>query len=236
MPAVATTTTMGGKEDVPVKKLTSITTEDQNIKFNYDSNGKLIKVTNGTEYADFTWNANSIIVTNHDDNAETSEISLVNGKISKTSTKYADEDEPDYENITYSGNYLTQMQGYKNLQYTWENGNITKCVKTYEDEDENVTYTCSYYTDKQNTHNLFFINELEDINLYRITCDSYGYLLLLVQPNLIGTPNKNFLKSVNDGEVTTNYTYEFDSDGYPTKITATSSDSTNPTIYNLTWE
>ena len=70
----------------------------------------------------------------------------------------------------------------------------------------------------------------------------WGDLLLKAHPNLLGATNKNLLKSVkkDDGRMSRNFTYELDSEGYPTKITEELDEDGNgnfeTTTYTLTWE
>ena len=98
-----------------------------------------------------------------------------------------------------------------------------------------MAYTYTYYTDKVNKHSSI---DIEDLRLYDAIPVEYGNLLLMAHPNLLGTSNKNLIKSVTrtgtSNDYTYNYTYELDSDGYPTKITEKSDVRT--TVYTLTWE
>lgn len=62
----------------------------------------------------------------------------------------------------------------------------------------------------------------------------------MAHPNLLGTTNKNLLKNVTSSNGwTENYSYEIDSEGYPTKIIVTETDkydSSYSSTYTLIWQ
>lgn len=223
----------GGGSITSGKKLVRISSEYVTINFTYGEDGKLARATrnvNGnSEYIDLDWSGNTITLTTHarwDENPCT--ITLDNGKISK-----ATDGEETYK-AAYSGNYLSQITGYNINKYTWENGNIVN----YKEISEGNTYNCTYYTDMPNKHSVFDVDALgfDDAILAE-----YGNLLIMAHPTLFGLNNKNLLKSVTDSEgYTVSFTYELDSDGYPTKITETRKesqyDSGSREVYTLTWE
>lgn len=227
----------GGGSITNGKKLVSISSEYETIKFTYGEDGKLIRASYGdsygdSEYINLDWSGNTITLTTHASwNENPCTITLDNGKISK-----ATDGEETYK-TTYSGNYISQITGYNINKYTWENGNIVK-YEEVDDEGKTKYNTCTYYTDKPNKHSVFDVDALgfDDGILAE-----YGNLLIMAHPTLFGLSNKNLLKSVtrNDG-YTYSFTYELDSDGYPIKISETEKknehDSANPKVYTLTWE
>lgn len=212
-----------GKRLVSIAEIEHYTTE---TTFTYDADGKLVKATNGNTTDEFAWGENSINITEHYSRYEDDKtfVSLANNKISSYIAGSGEDG-----SCTYSGNKLVKV---RHGEYTWENGNITK-FKTGDDD----TYTCTYYTDKVNKHPIV---DIEALRLYyAIGGLEYGdEWLLVAHPSLIGTTNKNLLKSVvgNDGW-TRSYEYELDKDGYPTKIVETYGyPNDNKTTYIITWE
>lgn len=221
----------GGISITSGKKLMSVSSNyGTTIKFVYGEDGKLTRASRGnSEYISLDWSDNTITLTTHASWSENPcTITLDNGKISK-----ATDGEETYK-AAYSGNYLSQITGYNINKYTWENGNIVN----YKEISEGNTYNCTYYTDMPNKHSVFDVDALgfDDAILAE-----YGNLLIMAHPTLFGLNNKNLLKSVTDSEgYTVSFTYELDSDGYPTKITETwkesQYDSGSREVYTLTWE
>lgn len=119
--------------------------------------------------------------------------------------------------------------------WSWGNDNISKF--SYYDGRETITCTCTYYADKENKHSTIDINALR---LYYICGIECADLLLMAHPNLLGTTNKNLLKSVTSSDGwTENYSYEIDKEGYPTKIIVTETDkydSSYSSTYTLIWQ
>lgn len=78
------------------------------------------------------------------------------------------------------------------------------------------------------------------LRLYHICGIEYADLLLMAHPNLLGTTNKNLLKSVTSSDGwTENYSYEIDKEGYPTKIIVTETNeygSSYNDTYTLIWQ
>ncbi|MFA9215348.1 MAG: hypothetical protein ACEQSR_16170 [Candidatus Methylacidiphilales bacterium] len=95
--------------------------------------------------------------------------------------------------------------------FTYTNGNLTTMEES--DGTTNTVYTYDYFTDKTN-------------NLSKVDLD---YMFM-------GNSNKNLVKTeFTDGEITTNYSYNFDSNGKVTKKIATSTiGEVNQTNYSWT--
>lgn len=218
----------GGGSITSGKKLMSINYDAETINFVYGEDGKLDQTTYIDKYNErysgsinYSWNGNTITATKKENGRTNSyTIKLQDGKISSTNAI-----DGYVEAITYSGNYIKEIEGYFSDKYTWENGNITKI-------DDNINIT--YYTDKVNKHSS--IIDVSVLNLDHASFDLND--LIMAHPNLVGTSNQNLIKSVtytdtsHDG--TANYSYELDKDGYPTKITET--DGSDTTVYTLTWK
>ena len=223
----------GGGSITSGKKLMSISADDgATASFVYGEDGKLNKALrkegDKPDYIDVAWNGNSITITTHASwKKNPCTITLKDGKISTA------DDGESIQLTSYSGNFLAKTTGDCDKKYFWKDGNITKVI-----EDEMV-YTYTYYTDKVNKHSSI---DIEDLGLCEAIPAESGNLLLMAHPNLLGTGNKNLIKSVTctgtyNGytyNYTYNYTYELDSDGYPTKITEKS--DTETLVYTLTWE
>lgn len=214
------------------KKLMSISEDDGEdessiTNFVYGTDGKLIKTT-GKYNVNFSWNGNTIILTSQGEEPDT--ITLKDGKIFSANT-------------VYTGNCISKfLNTYGNTEFTWQEGNIIQTVEEDLPTHDCFYYTSTYYTDKINKHPIF---DFEGLRLTNIFSSDYGDLLLMAHPELLGTSNKNLIKSVTETNKehsytdTTNYTYEFDADGYPTKITETEVDSDDEpsiTVYTLTWK
>lgn len=221
----------GGGSITSGKKLISINYDAETINFVYGEDGKLDQTTYIDKYNDsysgsinYSWNGNTIIATRKE-NGRTSSytIKLQDGKIATTNTNAGFN-----QAVTYEGNYIKEINGYHSAKYTWENGNITNI------DDNDIIFT--YYTDKVNKHSTIDVSALQ--------LDRASFCLndlIMAHPNLVGTSNKNLLKSVtwayyigSYDDYITNYSYELDKDGYPTKITETKVSGT--TVYTLTWK
>ena len=221
----------GGGTVTTGKLLRSMTKKDGHSTYTstfiYNANKQLTSATSGYdgERINATWSDNSIIVeTIASWKEEPATFSLEKGIVISTITG------SDAETLTYdSSNHLTKISGYTNCTWSWTNGNISQF--SYLDNGETLTYICTYYTDKENKHPIV---DIDALRLYYVCGIEWGDLLLKAHPNLLGTTNKNLLKSVtrNDGW-SRSYTYEVDSEGYPTKIVETDG---GDTTYTLIWQ
>ena len=206
--------------------------------FNYDDNRLLKTASVGPDSLEFEWLDSEICIRSYNRNTKkffnSTKIILNNGII--VSNPWGS----DTTYLYYDNNaHLTELQindGYKNL-WLWENDNITTFMRrqtNYETSKHDTTiYTCTYHPDLINRHPtietwLLGFNSFSNISSSR--------LLLLAHPNLIGTYNKNLLKSFRNYT----YTYELDSEGYPIVITETfhhpTSDYSMTTKNTLIWQ
>lgn len=109
------------------------------------------------------------------------------------------------ESVTFLGNTSETTRNY-----TYTNGNLTTMNES--DGTNNTVFTYDYFTDKTN-------------NLSKVNLDNM----------FVGNSTKNLIKTeFTNGEITTNYTYNFDSNGKVTKQIATNtSGEVNQT--NFSW-
>ncbi len=110
------------------------------------------------------------------------------------------------ESVTFLGSTTVTSRNY-----TYTNGNLT--TMTESDGTTNTVFTYDYYTDKTN-------------NISKVNLDNM----------FVGNSNKNLVKTeFTDGDITTNYTYNFDSNGNVTKQIATGIDGeVSQTNFNWT--
>ncbi len=205
------------------KLLRSMATDDNhNYLFSYNEKKQLISATLDKDKITVKWSDSDINVetTSSHLEEEPEDFIIKNGII----TSMIGDNETN--TLSYDSNkHLIKVSGYNIRGYNycsswvWENGNISKFSRNNNGE----TYTCTYYTDKENKHSTI---DIDALRLYDISGIGCGDLLLIAHPNLLGTTNKNLLKSVtrNDGW-SRNYTYEVDSEGYPIKIIETETDN-----------
>ena len=200
--------------------------------FSYNEKKQLISATLGGDKINVKWSDSYIIVETISTSFEEEPANFIikNGII--TSTVW----DRGIETLTYDNNkHLIKISEDKTCMWSWENDNISKF--SYNDANETITTTCTYYADKENNHSVIDINALR---LYYICGIEYADLLLMAHPNLLGTTNKNLLKSVTSSDGwTENYSYEIDKEGYPTKIIVTETDkydNSYSSTYTLIWQ
>lgn len=223
----------GGGTVVSDKVLRSITEDDSDsYLFSYNEKKQLISAAVDRDKINVKWSDSDIIVETISPyfEEEPADFIIKNGIITSTVC------DGGIESLTYDNNkHLTKISGDRTCMWSWENGNISKF--SYNDAGETISCTCTYYTDKENKHSTIDINALK---LYYICGIEWADLLLMAHPNLLGTTNKNLLKSVTSSDGwTENYSYEIDSEGYPTKIIVTETDkydSSYSSTYTLIWQ
>lgn len=226
------------------KKLSSIEDEyNYKTTFNYDGN-KLVTVKDGTEQTiTFTYSGNTVVMKSvYRNETETYTLNIgSNGFITDGTVEYVEEDgSKDRGSFTckYNGDYLIAIEttgeyGYDNYKITWTDGNITKVVNEYKEDNypaESRTYTSTYTTDA-NVAGLSFFEEAG------VDVDELEYAYYA---GLLGKPTKNLLKSNDDGDgYVFSYSYEFNADKYPTKITESESyngNSSHSSFKTLTYK
>ncbi|MBS6966056.1 hypothetical protein [Bacteroides sp.] len=215
------------------KLLRSMSEDDNNnYLFSYNEKKQLISATLGEDKINVKWSDSDIIVETISTSfkEEPANFIIKNGIITSTVG------DKETETLTYDNNkHLIKISGDKTCMWSWENDNISKF--SYNDAKETSTLSCTYYADKENKHSTIDINALR---LYFICGIEYVDLLLMAHPNLLGTTNKNLLKSVTSSDGwTENYSYEIDKEGYPTKIIVTETDkydNSYSSTYTLIWQ
>lgn len=188
--------------------------------FTYNDNGKLIEATElatggSSRTEKFAWGDNTIKINGtyqlSSDPARnyTSTCTFENGLVQLSE---------DGERFSYnSANRLIQYAG---LSFTWDKDKLVSISSGYSD----VTYTYGESCKK----GYFLVFDMED-------------LLFMAHPELAGIRTKQLPTSAtytyednNSSAETSSYTYEFDPDGYPTKITISGKNDTY--THTLTWK
>lgn len=222
---------VNGENPSTNKLLRSIKTDDSELKlFTYNSKGQLTKVTCGYNTMTLEWTDSGIYLSTTAYGTEIEAIlSLKDGIIVRSSSDY------NSMKITYDNSkHIIKTVDEDNdtwSSYTWDSNNIISF-------DSN--YSCTYYTDIRNVHPTVEIRclDLETVcPLEKVTIDVED--LLIAHPNLIGESCKNPIKSISDDSETTSFTYEFDNEGYPTKIIEKETSeygASTTTTFILTWE
>ncbi|MEY8685224.1 DUF4595 domain-containing protein [Bacteroides sp. AN502(2024)] len=238
------------------KLLLRMTTTDSGnrpFQFNYNEKRQLtsIPVTPWDEKLDIEWLNSKVLAktVRTSDNSSLEEayftIDKEKGVVTHTDVMWVG----DYRGLqtttlTYDkDNHLIKTSGAHKCTWSWENGNVVKFT-LYSNDGVTIDHTCTftYHTDKENKHPVM---DIEWVGFYYTSTTEMADKLFVVHPYLLGTPNKNLLKSVTrtdychnpKREWTTSFTYEFDSDGYPIKVIRNSDDSKygNET-YTLMWD
>lgn len=217
----------GGSTAVSGKLLLKMTGywSDTTLQFSYNEKRQLtsVSVTPWGSKLDIEWLNSKVLVKTSDRSfEEEAYLTIDKGIVTRADVR---EDGGDFwtNTLTYDkDNHLIKASDGDNCTWSWKNGNVVKFTRYYDDGAEIKSSTFTYYTDKENKHPVM---DIDWVDFGRAVPSEMGELLFLVYPKLLGTLNKNLLKSVttvypNGGEPTqtTNFTYEFDSEGYPTKI------------------
>jgi YD repeat-containing protein len=205
-------------------------------EYSYDSKGKLLSANRrdsdyGREYT-ITWGANKIIESG---NRDAITYTLEDGLITHTS----DSDGGDLENATFTYNankQLIKLQYSENeyTVFTWQGEKLTKMTWNFSDED---IYELSYSGKTCKGYLPIMVWNVDDLRP-----------LLEAHPELVGMrcnqlPDKAYSKE-EIYEITEQYTYTFDKDGYVESCTEVSTykrldideTRTETTIYTFTWE
>ena len=199
---------------VPVKKLKKITADGETITFEYNAAGKLSKMTlDETFYVAYQYLSNMLISTYYDSGDIEIDTAYTNSDgyiIKETSGSF----ETNYE---YTDGYLSRIIDKTPYQTdtvtcTWQDGNLMSTNSESEPLYE-------YYLDKPNR--CFSMTDYEEFTSF------------------YGKTTKNLLKKEtyhapqHIPEMVYEYTYEFDSDGYVTKMTKVGGGDT--TIFTIEW-
>ena len=239
-----------------VKMVEKIEDYSKTTIFNYDNNEKLIKVTiekDGHEpYTSetwFNWGEDNIITNrtiSYQDNSVQSAFTekykrtftLKDGLIKECqSYDVTSFNQTKIEDMTFSYNNSKNLVNIKDaLGYetsnVWDGDKLVTSIQLY-----NYKTTFIYEGQCQKGYTpLVNIFDALDVN-------SCFYYLSTAHPEITGMRTSQLLKSLNDGNFTYNYSYEFDEDGYITKIieeNITEREGTmhkrEPYITTITWQ
>jgi len=190
------------------------------IKFIYNTEGKLIKAVNGTDFTDYSYVTNKITAVDQD--GDVGEINLTNGRATNSKYTYTGSSDNETKIYTYNAEgYIVLVKSYANgvldltseLSYT--NGNLTQSKTTYE-VDGSIEITKHEYTGNvaKTVYELF---------------DPLSNYVDYFPGNYFGKVSKNILAKTSSIYSASNgvklrddvitYTYQFNSSGYSTTTT-----------------
>ena len=194
-------------------------------KFYYDDQGRVIRILNYDDCAicysySYTYTAGQVEITGQvETNGITdnfSYLATLNKQRYIATLNYPDDYDEYVDNFSYDKDgYLSKLwwdnEAYW-LQCTWNNGDLISehHTKGY----YKGTYEYTNYPRKQN------------IDIFAITCgyDFYNDNYFIDAAGLVGRRSAHLIKSVNTDECDISFSYEFDSNGNPTKITKITTD------------
>lgn len=191
----------------PFKKVATINiSDDPTVNYEYNSDGKLSKLSYGNSsinYNTYTYSENTVIILEHYSGIISSDTLFLNshGYVIKETNGWSTR-AYEYDNNGYctKQTYDPSSNSPSITNYTYINGNLLTEVG-----NNTGTYTYEYYLDKDNT----ISNEYKGVNFY-------------------GKSNKNLKKqsilSGSSGSDINTYTYEFDQDNYVSKCTTKRND------------
>ena len=202
--------------EVVKKQLSQVINSSFSKMIDYDEQGRPVKVRYDNGQNDtIIYNENSVVFKYYYDDPQNMEI----GTLPLNSQAYISK--LFGITISYDENNYMQIPGL-----IWKDENIS----SFSGEMEGLRFQASaeYYTDKFN---------LEDISQLIDGYIEFGHTI----SSLLGKTSKNLVKSVkyefnNDVyDFQENFSYEFDSDGYITKLTITNPDAEGEFVYNFQW-
>lgn len=164
--------------------------DSDNIQFAYDTNNRLAKIMN---FANNVLKGSGVVAYNSQ------------GKWTKITSSWPGEVDTDVTTAVYDadGNRVKISTSTETYTFHYSDGNLIKSI--YTNKNSNATTTYEYYTDKQNKIGTF--EEMSNLGIG-------------------GTPSKNMLKkelftsSHSSTPTITHYSYEYNAEGFPTKITS----------------
>ena len=224
--------TTGTAEKKIVKMVEKIEDYSKTTIFNYDNNEKLIKVTiekdGHTPYTSetwFTWGEDNIIANrtiNYQGNSVQSAFTekykrtftLKDGLIKECqSYDVSVYNQTKIEDMTFSYNNSKNLVNIKHDASNYEISNVwdgDKLVTIIQPYIPQKTFTYEGQCQKGYTPLVKIVDELG--------VNSCFYNLSTAHPEITGMRTSQLLKSLNDWSGTYNYSYEFDEEGYITKI------------------
>ena len=208
------------------------------IYFNYDEEGRLIKISDDEEYHSWAYKENSIVALEYikGDGECTTTCILNNDNYIKSYSCPFWEPDGCTVDLTYNAsNHLVST--YYSVEGThsanWQDGNLVQIQTPW-----GSNAYCSY-NNVENRTNLdlnWFVTELLSAEIYTdlVGFDSYFTIVALAATGYTGKTNRNFLTQIKeiDGDETDiyNYTWKYDNNGYP--ISCHSGEDTITFYYN----
>lgn len=224
---------------IPNKRLVQIVEEDENYVegkgedidiyyFEYNNQGQLASVTEDDKVYTIEYSENLITSTRYK-NGEKYEIvtfRLSNGKI--ISGKEENSGIPTYtHSYTYISNHLAETKGEMGgVAFVWEGDKLTNVYNGIDD----YAYSLEYNGNTCNGYNPVLVLMLASDIIYEAE-----YFPIIANPELAGFKTNQLPKSMIVNDEVTNFTYEFDDDGYLRKCKAAEEDG-DYTTYTFTWE
>lgn len=224
---------------IPNKKLVQIVEEDENYVegkgkdidiyyFEYNNQGQLVSVTEDDKVYTIEYSENLITSTRYkgDERYEIVTFRLSDGKI--ISGKEEHSGIPTYtHSYTYISNHLAETIGdMGNVAFVWEGDKLINVSNGIDD----YAYSLDYDGNTCNGYNPAIIIMLASDIMYEAE-----YFPIITNPELAGFRTNQLPKSMIEDDEVTNFTYEFDDDGYLRKCKAAENDG-DYTIYTFTWE
>ena len=216
-------------------------------QFTYNDEKLLSSVTNNRNdlKIDFEWSSGGYIVdvtvTNQGSVKSEGRYWTDNNDFLWRGEGYGTEMDIEYDANGHLDRYILKSYKTTKCKWIWSNDNIAKFEHVYDltngtsSLDYEETYT--YYLDKENKHPIMDI--WYSLYFSSLSLTGYDSFLVMAHPSLLGKCNKNVIKSRNykndKHSYNIEYTYEFDSENYPTKITETNTTNGGSRTYTLTW-
>lgn len=229
------------KNTIPDKKLVQIVEEDENYVegkgkdidiyyFEYNNQGQLASVTEDDKVYTIEHSENLITSTRYkgDERYEIVTFRLSDEKIISGKEEHSS-DIAYTHSYTYTSGHLSETRGELGyMTFTWSGD---KLIGGYKDVDKHdYPYSLEYSGNTCNGYNPAIVIMLASDIMYEAE-----YFPIITNPELAGFKTNQLPKSMIENDEVTNFTYEFDDDGYLRKCKAAEDDG-DYTIYTFTWE
>lgn len=198
--------------------------------FEYNNQGQLVSVTEDDKVYTIEYSENLITSTRYKDNEKYEIVTfrLSDGRIISGKEDYSS-DITYTHSYTYTSGHLSETRGELGyMTFTWSGD---KLIGGYKDVDkDDYPYSLEYSGNTCNGYNPAIVIMLASDIMYEAE-----YFPIITNPELAGFKTNQLPKSMIENEEVTNFTYEFDDDGYLRKCKAAEDDG-DYTIYTFTWE
>ena len=219
------------KDDNPVggdffkeKKLTKISVDDSYLSFTYDNKGRLIKAERNDGYKQTVkWEDDVIKTTDNVDYIYT--LPLSNGLVQSI---YYDDQEEEKALYNLSNRLFKWESGETQTKFVWDEDKLIRATYV----EYGTTYENALTYDKSCKKGYFPL-------LHTIVDFETSLYILYTHPELFGLhttqlPASHTCSYGNNKSYTETYSYEFDNEGYITKVTRTNDGEV--LTYTLSWE